>query len=123
MVDRCEVWRDPGGATDDTTDPVTGEVVTLEQILLFTSDCGIKPTYRNLGEVVGGQPKVIGFYDLKVPMSKPACKPGDQVKMITGVHDPRVVGKWFRIEEVLHSTLALFAKYRVELRERIDDRP
>lgn len=123
LRDRCQIYRDVGGSTDDVTDPVTGSVIAGSQVVLGTFDCGLKTTYRNLGEIVGGQPRVIGFYELKLPAGTQAMRPGDAVKFTVCLHDPNVVGKMFRIEEALHSTLALFSKYRMELRQRIDDRP
>jgi len=124
LRDRCEIWRDTLGSTDDITNPETGTVITATgSALLLTSDCKLKPTYRNLSETVGGQPRVIGFYDLSLPGGSVPVKVGDQIKMTVCAHDLGLQGKWLRIEECLHATFNLFQKARCELRERYSDRP
>lgn len=123
LIDTCEIYRDVEGATDDFTNPVTGVVTTGGRVLVGSFACKLKPTYRNLSEFAGGQPRVIGFYDLSIPGGSPAIVVGDQVKITACSHDEGLVGKWLRVEECLHSTFNLFEKARCELRERYTDRP
>lgn len=123
LRDRCDIYRDTKGATDDATSGITGIVATAGSVLIGSFDCKLKPTYRNLSEIAGGQPRVIGFYDLSIPAGSGPMKVGDQVQVMLCDHDPSLVGKTLRIEEILHSTFNLFHKARCELRERYSDRP
>jgi hypothetical protein len=124
LVDTCEIHQDPLGATNDVTDPVTGAVTTAGSTLVVSTDCKLKGTFRNLSVNESGTPTTVGYYELSIPQGVAAdVRPGMHVKMLTSVHDPSAVGKWFRVAERLHSTFSLFMKFRVELRERPYDRP
>lgn len=124
LVDTCEVWRDPEGATDDVADPNTGSITSSsDQVLLETVQCKIRAVLRGFPEMRGGQPTIVSTHELSKPGDTNALFPGDTVKIIVSPHHPELVGKLFRVSENLHSSLGIFIKARLELRERPHDRP
>jgi hypothetical protein len=123
LVDRCEVWRDPEGTTDDVTDSATGSVSSPDRMLLETVQCKIKPVYRAFPGIRGGEPIQVGTFEMSKVANGVRWRLGDQVKMTVSPHHPEMVGRWFRVSENLNSSLGLFIKVRLESRERPDDRP
>jgi Family of unknown function (DUF6093) len=124
LIDQCRIWSDPGGSTDDVTDPVTGSVTAAGETLVGEPECLLKPTYRMSPVTEGGQPRAVSYYELYLSGdSDLEIHEGDRLVMISSVHAPHLVDRRLRIAEVLGETVTLFRRFRVEFRERQRDRP
>ena len=126
LVDECELWRDPLGALDDITDPVTGSVTgpDPDSTLIDTGPCKLKLVKRlPVAAPEGGPPTDVTSYELKRPIASPEPQAGDRVKVTACGHDPALVGKWLRVTESTHGTFAIFRLSMCEMRERVSDRP
>lgn len=124
LVDRCEIWSDTQGNRDDVTHPVTGTVTGGGQTLAGTVDCLLKQTFRLTPATESGVGQAVGYYELLISGdSNLSVQPGHRVKITVSPHQPTLVGRWFRVSEVLHATVTLFRRFRLEIRERQGDRP
>lgn len=125
LVDRCTIYRDSEGNRDDTVDPATGSIVSGadETVVLANARCKVRYVLRDSTRTEAGVPNVVSQFDVSVPGGGPVVHSGDWVKILASPHDPSLVGQILRVEEIRHSSLGIFSKYRCELRERQYDRP
>lgn len=124
LVDRCTVYRDAQANRDDVVDPLTGSVVSPpDEVVIAATDCKLKYVLRDSVRSEAGEPNIVSQFDVSIPGDSPTVHAGDWVKILESPHDPSLVGKVLRVEEIRHSSLQLFLKFRCELRERQYDRP
>jgi hypothetical protein len=125
LTDRCNIWRDPEGSSDDVMDPATLSYDPNPDAIKVHSNrtCGVKWLLRGGGVGQGGQPLVVSEYEVKFEQPFIDIKVGDRIEMLTCIHDPRLIGKSLFVIEVLHGSLAVFKKVRTVMREEGIDLP
>lgn len=119
MVDRCTIWRDPEGTSDDNLDSVTLSYGATADAVAVESDLACSVRWQLRGGYTGesGQPITISEYLWKTGMPFENVLDGDWIEITESVHDERLVGKHIKVIEVIHGSLAVVRRARCQLRE------
>lgn len=101
--DECTITRNPGGAADDTIDPVTLQLVSAAPTIVFAGPCIIaRPPRLASGQETPTQDAgVPAIYRLKLPLTLLTAEPqvGDKVTCTASANDPALTlpGRTFLI--------------------------
>lgn len=125
MVDVCTIWRDPEGTRDDVLTPDGLSYVLPDDAVAVETDlpCNVKwvNRYPHTGE--SGQKITVSEYMAKFQMPFDNVKDGDLIEVTESVHDERLIGKYIKVIEVVHGSLAVLRKARAQMREKAVDQP
>lgn len=110
MVSTCEVHR----LGTPVTDPDTGQVTTPSAVV-YAGRCRVQ-TYeaQESNPEVGGATLTVQRYAVHVPVGSFEPAIGDVVEAITGVMDPNLTGRRYRVVALLHKSLATAYRLGVE---------
>ena len=130
LRDEVQLLRAPAGDPEDvpgeiTIDPVTGSVINVPSDLqVWSGLAGIRQVYRGTTVEEGGRNIALTEYEIKLPGGgEVEPNEADLILVLDCLHDPGLVGKYLRINDVIYGTLIVFKKVRAELREDLSDRP
>ena len=103
------ITRDPEGADDDTFNTTTGAWTRVGQTVVYTGPASFRAGSAdpNRRVDVGGSEELRTEWHLRLPLSAPAPSVGDFVTIRTNVRDPSQVGRLFRVDRVLGSSMAI----------------
>ena len=109
MADQCVLSRNPGGAADDTIDPVTLQLIPSGATSVFTGYCEIRfqPARRAIGQANPSEDAAVpGGFLVKLPLTKLTLEPepGDRLLCTASVNDPGLAGRTFTITRVQRDT-------------------
>jgi hypothetical protein len=110
MVDACTVRR----VTGEATDPDTGSVApTYDQI--YTGKCKVQAQgVISRVHTAGEHQFVVQHNRIDLPAGSAAVIVGDVVDVTASVNDPALVGRRFRVIELLHKSFASAQRLGVE---------
>lgn len=96
MVDTCRVVTNPDATV---WDPVTLTDAPADAVLSFQGPVLVKPSSTQPGGVdLSGQPVTVSTLEAHFPVvGSESIETGHVVEMVTGVHDPGLVGRRFRV--------------------------
>ena len=134
MDDRCQIYRYPATADQDTMDPATGVLTTTARTMIYPTQAMIDDPdddavtdgpcqFRNVGEgftttqtkLQGGDPQTYRMYNMRAPINKcPPLREGDEVVCISSRRDPDLPDVVFTIRESMKSSFAISRKILVE---------
>jgi hypothetical protein len=111
MGDTCGI-RGPG--TEPVFDPATGTYTSTDGDVVYEGKCRLRPpsTVATV-VVVGEQPVSLRSFDLTLPWETTGVAVGQQVTMLAS-GDPHLVGRIFRVVDVLGGTQTVQRRCRVE---------
>lgn len=110
MVDTCTIRRVSGSVTD----PDTG-VVSPDYSVVYSGLCKVQSTQPQAQTPTAGEHKwTIQQGAVHIPALAPAVMVGDEVVLDSSAHDPHLVGRSFRVVELLHKTWATAQRLNVE---------
>lgn len=104
------ITRDTEGPDDDTFNTATGEWTRVGEILVYSGKGAVRAADPERLFEVGGGMELRSEWALRLPFSAPEPVPGDFVEILTNVRNPSLVGRRFRIDRVLGSTLGVVRK-------------
>jgi hypothetical protein len=111
LVDTCEI-RAPG--TEPVFDPMTGTYSSAEGPVVYSGRCLLRPpAVVATVVVVGEQPVSLRSFDLTLPWDTVGVAVGHKVTMVSS-GDPHLVGRIFRVVDVLGGSEAPHRRCRVE---------
>lgn len=124
MDDECIVTVDEDGVDDAVLDQTTGELVEAPEVTVYEGKCKVKSPrgLSNRPQEEGGKIYTQGEYELGLPISylesNPEAEPakGMWVLITSSRRDQGLVGKKFRIIDVIYGTFATQRKCPLELR-------
>ncbi len=100
MIDTCTVVRASG-------ESASGGVVTETTSEVYSGKCRLQVasrTEQGSDSTVGEAYRLVARKELQLPMSAPQLEQGDQVTMTAAAHDPQLVGRQYRVRDVLDKT-------------------
>jgi len=121
LDDQLEVWRDPGGRTDDVLDEDTGELKSAEAdgALVWAGSGAIVPL---------GQPAITAALDRSVavlpaatayqallPLDAPRTLDDDVIVVRGSTRDTQLVGRRFRVGDANVGTFAVVRVVRLQV--------
>jgi len=112
MDDGCDVTRDIGGTADALLDAVTGTLVQVGRVTVYSGRCLVRGATGSIAERGGAYP-VQSNPTLYLPLSflrlAPGSEParGDLVTVTSSRRDPNMVGQTYEILDIPSSTIAV----------------
>lgn len=103
------ITLDPAGAGDDTFNTTTGLWTRVGQTTVYEGKAGFRANNPEQDLDIGGSNEIRGEWALKLPLSFMPT-PGSFVLILTCARDPLLVGKEFRIERVLGSSMGVLRR-------------
>ena len=113
MRDQCTI----GVLGEPQTDPDTGDVTTPMDVL-YTGPCRVQ-TYeaQESNPEAGASVRTVQRYQVHIPVGSYAPEVGHVVEITTAALDPYLSGRRYRVEALLHKTLA--TAYRLSVHEEV----
>lgn len=100
FVDACTIRRVTG-------ETASGGVVTTETEDVYAGRCRIQVRSQSgQGETIGEAYQIVARIELQLPISAAALLADDLVTVTSATHDPQLVGKEYRVRDVLAKTHA-----------------
>lgn len=100
MVDTCVIKR--RGA--DTMDPFSG-TSTTPLTTLYTGQCRVQAARAEAFEHDAGQDFLLLLrLEVQLPVSVTGLEVADEITITAATHDPDLVGRVFRIHDLMHKT-------------------
>lgn len=114
MVDTCMIRRRAGASTD----PDTGASIPVYTDL-YAGKCRVQQAAAQAEQQDAGQDYLLLLkLELQLPMSVVGLEAGDEITMTAAALDPDLVGRVFRIRDLMHKTHA--TARRVQIIEKTD---
>lgn len=114
MVDACTIRRVTGATSDPDTGDETPTYLTPDP---YTGKCRIQAQLAQAQrEDVGEDHLLLLRLEVQLPMSVVGLEVGDEVTVTASAHDSDLVGRVFRIHDLMHKTHA--TSRRVQVIER-----
>lgn len=101
------ITRDTQGPDDDTFNTTTGVWTRVGQTTVYSGKAAFRASDPERQYEVGGGMELRSEWALRLPIEAAEPKAGDFVEILTNVRDPAMVGRRFRIDRVLGSTLGV----------------
>ena len=102
MVDACDIERTVSEST-------SGGIVTPTTTDVYSGKCRLQvasSTEQGQAAKIGEAYRIVARKELQLPISAPQLQEGDLVMVTAAALDPQLVGKKFRVRDVLTKTHA-----------------
>jgi hypothetical protein len=120
MEDSCTVDRDSRGIYDEVLNEATGMLESPNNDfdkIIYSGMCVISRVERGDKQLpIADMPKDFNYYKVLLPLNNDTgnIRIGDRLTMNTGVHDPIIINKQFRVSKVDGATHPLYRRLIVE---------